>query len=1002
MKTTSTPLVSARVALCQALSYALCRLRVTSLMRVVLVCLLLVLSMSASAQKSLVLFGLYEEVTEHPIAKAEMLIYYQDSTLVQTVNRSLGGDNSEGLQSLEIDYRAGRYTLVVRKEGYKEYRQNFELVSRRNTLVSLEDIYLKKDRDIMLGEAVIKATRIKMVTRGDTIVYDAAAFDLAEGSMLDALVAQLPGAELKDGQIKVNGKPIESLTVNGEDFFSGSPSVALQNLPAYTVKNIKVYDREAKDAYLTKRADDPKKRPGEEEHLVMDVILKKAYSTGWMSNVEVGYGVPSDRYIGRAFLLGYTDRLRLAAYANLNNIKNTQAASASGYFSGGWNENGELDVKIGGIDYLYKKDRAKLYGNVMLTHEEPELINKESTEQYYNTGNVFGRALSQQRTNRFHLMTSHTLEYEGKKYYLAIEPSLDYKKDTYTHSRRSATFATNLSEAYRLEVLDTLFAPMGLTSSFANTMLSRYANDKEGKLGWLIARLNAESTISIPKLGDAVVAFVNADYRRDTDRPLIATHRAYGVASTQAGTGELIQQRQDWVSRSYNIEAGLRYKLEYRPYQLKGGHYATMQPYLVYRRSYNDQDNNYWQLRQLLSGATLGQIIPPSAIDPQVLALDLNNSVHSRYANDVYNPGVDLGYAFVPDMEKAREYHVMVELRQHLRREYLHYDRHSLDTVVTRYSGDFRPSISLKYSGQTSRRKTEAKISYNYSTAMPSIYYQLGTTNDSDPMNVMVNRPGLHRAKTNSVQGRLYYSWLKTHRQLTLLAYYSHTDRAIAQARFYDRNTGVSTRVPQNVNGNWNTSASAQYTMPFGKNEAFQLNSYSGFRYVHSVDYASERAVLERSVVRNLSLRQQLGLTYRVNKHSFGIEGSVAWLQSRSALGLFDKVSALDYKARANALLHLPLGLELSTDMNLYARRGYADRTLNTTHWVWNASLAKTLLKGNLTLKLTGVDMLGQISNVQHSINAQGRTETWVNTLPSYAMLSLTYRFHAVPKKKQE
>lgn len=965
-------------------------------------CLLLALSMSAHAQKALVLFGLYEEVTNKPVPNAELLIYYQDSTLVQTVNRSLGGDNSEGLQSLEIGYRAGRYTLVVRKEGYKEYRQNFELVSRRNTVVGLENIYLKKDRDIMLGEAVVKATRIKMVMRGDTIVYDAAAFDLAEGSMLDALVAQLPGAELKDGQIKVNGKPIESLTVNGEDFFSGSPSVALQNLPAYTVKNIKVYDREAKDAYLTKRADGPKKRPGEEEHLVMDVILKKVYSTGWMSNVEVGYGVPSDRYIGRAFLLGYTDRLRLAAYANLNNIKNTQAASASGNFSGGWTENGELDVKIGGIDYRYTKDRAKLYGNVMLTHEEPELINKESTEQYYNTGNVFGRALSQQRTDRFHLITSHTLEYKGKKHYLSIEPSLDYKKDTYTHSRRSATFATDLSEAYRLEVLDTLFAPMGLASSFANTMLSRYANDKEGKTSWIIARLRAGTSVSIPNLGDKVTIFVNGEYRRDTDRPLIARHRAYGMASTQAGTGELIQQRQDRVSRSYNIEAGLRYNLAYRPYQLKRGHYANIEPYLLYRRHYNDQDNSYWQLRQLLSGATFGQIIPPSAISPQVLALDLNNSVHSRYANDTYSTGVDMAYAFVPDIEKLQKYEVKLGLGQELRREYLHYHRHSLDTIITRYSGDFSPSITLRYEKQTPQRKTEVRINYDYSSDMPNVYYQLGTTNDSDPMNVMVNRPGLHRAKTNSVQGRLYYSWLKTHRQLTLWAYYSHTDRAIAQARFYDRNTGVSTWVPQNVNGNWNTSASAQYTMPFGKNEAFQLNSYSSLSYVHSVDYASERAVLERSVVRNLTLSQQLGLTYRVNKHSFGIEGSVAWLQSRSALGLFDKVSALDYKARANALLHLPLGLELSTDMNLYARRGYADRTLNTTHWVWNASLAKTLLKGNLTLKLTGVDLLGQISNVQHSINAQGRTETWVNTLPSYAMLSLTYRFHAVPKKKQE
>ena len=119
-----------------------------------------------------------------------------------------------------------------------------------------------------------------MVMRGDTLVYDAAAFELANGSMLDALVAQLPGAELKNGQIKVNGKHIESLMINGEDFFAGTPKVALENLPAYTVKNIKVYDRAANDAYLRRRATNGKKLPNEDEHMVMDVQLKKAYSTG--------------------------------------------------------------------------------------------------------------------------------------------------------------------------------------------------------------------------------------------------------------------------------------------------------------------------------------------------------------------------------------------------------------------------------------------------------------------------------------------------------------------------------------------------------------------------------------------------------------------------------------------------------------------------------------------------------------------------------------------------
>ena len=45
-------------------------------------------------------------------------------------------------------------------------------------------------------------------------------------------------------------------------------------------------------------------------------------------------------------------------------------------------------------------------------------------------------------------------------------------------------------------------------------------------------------------------------------------------------------------------------------------------------------------------------------------------------------------------------------------------------------------------------------------------------------------------------------------------------------------------------------------------------------------------------------------------------------------------------------------------------------------------------------------DLLQQLSNTRRVLNAQGITETWYNTIPSYVMLSLTYRFAKLPKKK--
>lgn len=54
--------------------------------------------------------------------------------------------------------------------------------------------------------------------KGDTLVYDATMFQLAEGSMLDELIKQLPIVRLEEGgRITVNGHFISSLLVDGKD-----------------------------------------------------------------------------------------------------------------------------------------------------------------------------------------------------------------------------------------------------------------------------------------------------------------------------------------------------------------------------------------------------------------------------------------------------------------------------------------------------------------------------------------------------------------------------------------------------------------------------------------------------------------------------------------------------------------------------------------------------------------------------------------------------------------
>ena len=137
----------------------------------------------------------------------------------------------------------GNYIIRLHHPNYFSlyFPITVKLGRRNDGFVSIAQKALmrKRPKEQKLGEAVVRATKIKMVMKGDTLVYNADAFQLSQGSMLDALIEQLPGAQLNEsGVITVNGKRVSSLLVNGRDFFRGDPKIALENLPAYMVNKV--------------------------------------------------------------------------------------------------------------------------------------------------------------------------------------------------------------------------------------------------------------------------------------------------------------------------------------------------------------------------------------------------------------------------------------------------------------------------------------------------------------------------------------------------------------------------------------------------------------------------------------------------------------------------------------------------------------------------------------------------------------------------------------------
>lgn len=163
----------------------------------------LVFLTTVNAQQTPTRFDLWGQVldagTDGILSGVKVSLLTRDSVCVGTVISYDDGITNHNYQIGNVP-GSGDYILHLEKKGYTSIYKDVTLKyhkSRRPTVI-LDAIPMYREMVRKLKEVKVTATLVKMVMKKDTIVYNADAFQLAEGSMLDQLVVQLPGVELRD------------------------------------------------------------------------------------------------------------------------------------------------------------------------------------------------------------------------------------------------------------------------------------------------------------------------------------------------------------------------------------------------------------------------------------------------------------------------------------------------------------------------------------------------------------------------------------------------------------------------------------------------------------------------------------------------------------------------------------------------------------------------------------------------------------------------------------
>ncbi len=935
--------------------------------RNIITIIIALVAMTAGAQEKVTLQGsIQDSFLERGLFDCTVTLMRADSTAVECQPKvyELGNDEMHISTVFYIDVprQAANYIIRVQKDGYEDGWAKVSVPDGyKEKMLAVPMVNMKKSimKTVGLNEVVVKATRIKVKMRGDTLVYDASAFQLPEGSMLQHLIEQLPGARMTDaGEIFINGRKIDELTLNSRTLFKGNKKVLLENLPYFTVKELKVFERQSLYSAIKGIKD-------ENPEYVMDVNLKDEYSVGVIANAEAAGGT-HERYQARAFGLLLTKTLTVGAFGNLNNINDISRSLSQGWHEGQGlimgNQNKPSTRKAAGMSLDYQSTKKMYYGfpaiqdALEIAFDHYDDLDESGTyqERFLPTGTAFAQNM---RTSRNKMTAVQVIQQ------LVWLPWL---------------LGSNIQLYYR-ETDNSMLGTLQQWDSLRVTATQRtdgLGKTKDYGLGWL------RTQFAISKNIDGMIL---SSWER-TDRE--AFNRQHSTAEATAT---------DYFRHEYEDASTTRYRFEpsltYGHHLWKQLHMSLTERYQISGSNSNDQ---LYMLNDLagwgLQDSTAIDLLPSNR-DLLRSVYDTENSTRSRLQQQENEFTVALRW------NKTDHFPVDVTLSLpvYAQHERLDYERGAIDTLARHNLFTLNPSLHLKHKVWSLR--------VGMTTSTPGLMNLMPYRDARNALSIIEGNPSLKNNRRVNASITWSPKLASRHTGLTgsrIESRYVYHIRSVAQGFTYDEQTSAYTYRPENVEGNWSWNTSLSTTFSLSKNQKWWIDSGTGCDVWHSVDYASVSGMTDAQLnkVETVNLSENLKLSYKAKNTKVSLLGDLLWRRTWGHRSTFSDISAFDFRYGVNAMQTVPTwNTTVSIDGMMLSRRGYGSDAMNKDEFVLNASVTQPILHGKVKLTLEGHDLLHQLSNTTYEVNAQGRTETWYRVIPNYVMLRVAWQFNRSPKK---
>lgn len=763
-----------------------------------------------------------------------------------------------------------------------------KLLGQKVLQVEFDSLVLKSNA-VTMAEAEVIGELQKMYQRGDTVIFNADAYEMPSGSVLLDLVRRLPGLQYIGGKLTYMNRDIEEIRLNGDDYFKHDMGVALQNMRHDKLKSLKVY--EVPDDTLDVMSD---------QHLVMDMNTKDPMNVVYTGNA--GFAATLLKFNHWNVNIDGTRWKKNGGQARL--FFNHTTIPQAGAFV-------DRDVRTNaGLSYEHQLGNTKVdvgfnygYGN-----------NASRTSRYNRT---FLPDYTQNSTSETS-SGSRSHSYSG-------HAKLDghFGKNTYWNTRIDLSLNENENWSNSTDSISNDL------SAISRTTTSRHSRSKTKRLDWrggVSQYFGHERETELGLYGSFGVSDGSSTNTNATQS------RFYLMGDSLRQVNHLI----DTPSRNINAGATARLRHRFGQYTNLGVNYE-----FAYSRNTNSQTYN-------------------DVLDDLLSPID---SLHydNRYRDVSHGPTLDLKY---DDKVLLLQFQGKAQPTQRSadNTQYTHHDFNRFTSV--QYRANARMELKMN------DKKNKLIISYNGANSLPSPTDISTNIDYSNPMNIRMGNPHLKEAFRHQMRAEFQLG-----STMTISANHNRTTNQQTTLSVIDRQTGVRTTTPTNINGNWDASAYLFLTRQFGEVTLATIGSYTRSHTLSYVqDFGSSEAV--RSATDWQRADATLMGTYGNKYLTLIAQGKYTLDHNRS-----DYIATATRGQQAMASLNveytLPLKvtIKLKSDFNYSRRFGYELASANRSEYLWNASLEYRFL-GIVTAALEWRDILKSRRGFNASTSSTGWSET--------------------------